>query len=156
MWEDLQTLWRRYHATRVLVDCKYPDRRQEVFENAWKYSFIPTQGHDRRLARPFKVQEINPFEGKRCGPRDPDRIAVVTFDSDIMKRQTLDLIQNIGNERWYVYQNIEQDYRNQVTSEELQDGVWVKKRRKNHGWDCEVIQTLAASMFGFLSSSVDL
>jgi hypothetical protein len=51
--------------------------------------------------------------------------------------------------QWSVYQGIEREYVNQMTSEEKTDGLWKLKRGRtnNHLWDDEVLQLLAADVF---------
>jgi hypothetical protein len=139
-----------FGASRVLVDAAYGERTQEVYQACYKYRFIPTMGKENIKDLLFTQGKINPFEGTRR-QKERHSIGIIYFRTEPFKTQLMNRIQRKTEFAWYVYHGIELEYADQVTSEERKDGVWVLKRGRtqNHFWDCEVLQLLAATRFGY-------
>lgn len=150
-WHELDRLATQYGAAHVLVDSAYGERTQEVYEASYKYRFIPTQGKENIASLLFTETYINPFEGTRR-QKEKNVITLLLYKTDPFKTQLLERVKGESKFGWYVYQSIELEYVNQVTAEHKVNGIWKIKpghHQRNHYWDCEVLQVLGATRFGF-------
>jgi hypothetical protein len=149
--DEIDILVAETGAHQVYIDAGYERRRQEVFEYCYHRGGIPTIGNEK-IKMDFKLNELDPFEGKSGAGKYS--IGQLTFRTDIFKTRLLDLINSQGgrkpDKRWLTYDLVEREYSQQVTSEEKIEGAWeiVKGHPRNHLWDCEVIQLLAATCEG--------
>ena len=93
---------------------------------------------------------INIFEGKRRQDEGMS-IALVTHDTSALKFQLLDRINGSSAFDWWIPENIDPDYCDQVTAEKYVEhkDKWELIRRDNHALDCEVMQILAATIAGY-------
>ncbi len=155
-WDKLDEIAEKHGAALVYIDSGYEGKQQEVYENcAVRQGMIPTKGADRRLTMDWVRTDINPFSGKRKQV-EGQTIGLITFDTDVYKTKTLAMIRGEGPAKWKVYQKTERQYVTEVLAEEKVGAKWVEKKghRHNDFWDCEVLQTLAATINGFLAESV--
>jgi hypothetical protein len=152
-WEEVNDAANRVNSNRVLVDSGYSERQQEVYEACHKYNFIPVHGNETIKQLLFYEQMINPFEGTRqqAKTRAGKRLQIryIQFRTIPFKKQLLQRIAGKTPFRWYVYNDIEREYKLQVTSEEIQDDKVKLLRRDNHLWDCECYQLLGATRWGY-------
>ena len=133
-------------AARCLVDAGYGERTQEVYEACWKFGYVPTMGKDNITEMLFRDTRINPFEGTRR-QKDQASIVLLLFKTDIFKTQLMSRVLGEAKQSWWVYDGIELEYAQQVTSEQRIMGEW-REKGQNHLWDCEVLQLLGATRFG--------
>ena len=133
------------------IDVNYRLRQMEVYDYCYQYpGAYPTVGSEK-LALPWKMRMIDPFEGKVGG--GVNSLEEFIFSTDIMKTMTLDMINGESQKTWAVYHGIEQQYVSMTVSEEKVNGVWtIIQGRQNHLWDCEVLQMLAAIIEGIYIS----
>lgn len=150
-WAELNKRATELKAKHVLVDSAYGDRTQETYEACWQYKFVPTQGKENIPDLLYRLKDINPFAGSNDPKtkRKRGKITLMLFRTDPMKSQLMLRIRGETEFGWYVYDNIEETYVHQVTSEERIEGVWVPVGGANHLWDCEVLQLLGATHWGF-------
>lgn len=148
-WSQLNDQANKHKANWVLVDAGYGERTQETYEACWKYKFLPTMGKENIPDLLFTQSQLNPFEGtRRQSEGRRKQIAILYFRTDPFKSQLVSRIRGQTEFAWYVYHNIELDYILQATSEQRLDGKWIA-HGANHLWDCEVLQLLGATRFGF-------
>ena len=121
-----------------------------------KFRFIPIQGVGNLDGNVFRDVTINPKTGKKTsklrGGKRKGLGTVLRFRTSPFKHKLLKRVNGEAGPRWFVYDGIERGYCEQVTSEEwtAEDGWGLKEGiTRNHLWDCEVYQLLAAVRFGF-------
>ena len=148
-WEEIDEIATRVKADKILCDNSYAARQQEVYEESYQRRMIPCMGRSQAQF-PFRLRQIDPFDGKTGGGRFTDRVGEYTWNPDIFKELLLDMIMGQSERKWWVYKGVEREYVRQVLSEECVDGVWQVRRGRtqNHLWDCEVLQLLAATING--------
>jgi hypothetical protein len=136
----------------VFIDAHYQRRAFEVFDFCATSGGFPTFGEASLKYLPWRRHERDPYEGKAGQGRTS--LACITFQPDIFKTLTYDLLNARSEREWLVYTGIEREYVTQMTAEQQVNGVWElrRNRRDNHLWDCEVLQTLAAHVYGVLRS----
>ena len=131
----------------VLVDSGYGVRTSEVYQICLAHNFLPSKGASRKMSMPWTQQQINIFEGTRR-QRNGESIQLLVFDTAQIKGVLFDMIEGSS---WHLPRDISTDYIQQMTSEEMIADKWVLKRghKDNHLLDCEVLQVLAAMVFGY-------
>lgn len=155
-YSEVDELARQHGAAKVFVDAGDGDEQWDIYQACLKYRFIPTQGVEN-LDQPFRDVTINPKTGKHTarlrGGSSKGLITVLRFRTSPFKHKLLARVTGKPGPRWLVYEGIERGYCEQVSSErwneqaqawELCEGI-----TRNHLWDCEVYQVLAAVRFGF-------
>lgn len=151
---DIDEIARKHDASRVFIDSGYNPQTGPVYQACLHLKMIATKGYGRQLSEPLVQRVVDPWEGRRSG--DPDSvIARLDFDANIFKTLLMDLIKGRFECSWFVYGAIEREYCLQLTSEEKTENGWSPKRgmdKRNHLWDCEVIQVVGATRFGFFNS----
>jgi len=151
-WKQLDEYAKKVRANRVLVDAGYAQRQQETYMACKEHKFIPTMGRENIKDLLFTVQRINPYEGTRKQGRGRSgrrqMIEIIYFRTDPIKTQLTARIKGETAYAWYVYHNVEHEYRQQVTAEQKIDGDW-KAFGPNHVFDMEVLQLLAAERYRF-------
>ena len=152
---DIDAIAREHNAEQVLIDSKYPERRQEVYEASMSLNFIPTKGHDSRLSQTWLQRYINPYEG--TAKKSPESLMIYIFDTYHYKAQLMGRIKGEIKTGWWVFAGVDRTYRQQMISEEKVDGKYVLRsgHKDNHLWDCEVLQVLAATIYGLNSKSYE-
>lgn len=156
-WEDCDRLQEKYGIDHVGVDCQYPDRTQEVFEavaerkdNGW---FALEGKSSKDLTKPFSVQRISPFVGKRHKYTMTGKITYVAINSEIWKGE-LAKRRNGQVPSWKIYRNIDRGYVKELfgeyQAEQIVKGkptvVWkLKSHRQNHQFDLEYYQLAIAA-----------
>jgi hypothetical protein len=151
-WEQLDNWASELNCTQVFVDAHYARRALEVFDYCASAGGYPCFGEANMRFLPWRKSLRDPYEGKAGA--GSSSIACLTWNPNIFKLITMDLMRGRGGHEWMVYDGIERDYVVQVTSEQLVNGAWeVRRGRKdNHLWDCEVLQVLAANVYGVFRS----
>lgn len=155
-WSELDALCESFRASLNYIDNTYSERKQEVFEHCTLYpGFVPCISRDSRMVQSWLRSQINPFEGT-SRQSEGATVGVITFDRDVFLTHLFDLMAGRTRARWYVPTGIEMQYRKQVTAWEKIDGVWGNKKGQtaDHLAACEVQQVVAATVEGFMSSSV--
>jgi hypothetical protein len=154
LWEDFEAMAKEHRANEVFIDCGYKRRKMEVYEYCFMYGGYPTKGSDSRMSLAFKKNYADPFEGK--SGQGKDSIAMYVFDTELFKEITQDLVMGRSEQTWLIHQHPSRDYVRQVASEECVNGVWMLKHgyAQNHAWDCEVLQTLGATVEGLLHTDL--
>lgn len=150
-WRQLNQIANERKANRVLVDSGYAERQQETYQACKEYRFIPTAGNENISNLLFVENRINPFEGTRRHNKNMPRsarIVLILFRTFPLKGQLAARIEGGTQYAWHVYHDIEREYVEQMTAEEYIDGKWIA-HGANHLWDCEVLQLLGATRFGF-------
>jgi phage terminase large subunit GpA-like protein len=149
-WEDLDAVANSYDVPHVLIDSGYGERTTEVYEACIRWKFIPCKGGSQRMLQDWMQTTVNIYEGTRK-QTNSNCVTLIMHDTVNLKLKLQDRIRGIGPFAWYVYQGIGKEYASDVTSEEYVNGEWRLKRghRDNHLWDCEVMQLLAATMYGY-------
>lgn len=150
--DDIEKKTVEYKAARVGIDSPY--RQIEVYEYALRFAAWPMMGRDN-LSLPWLERFVNPREGRRGAKmeegEEDTRLRTFEFNTDIFGTILLNMIRGESRQAWCLYKNVENDYARQAVSMEKVDGVWSKKRGhpQNHLWDCEVMQVVMASVYGF-------
>jgi len=145
---------RELGVSKVLVDAGDGDAQWDIYMACLKYHFIPIQGVEN-LPEPMRDVTLDPKTGKHGkqlrGGKKKQLVTVLRFRTSPFKHKLLARILGKPGPRWLVYEGIERGYCEQVTSEECVDGAWSMKDgiNRNHLWDCEVYQMLAAVRFGY-------
>jgi phage terminase large subunit GpA-like protein len=153
-WRDVAELAARHNVARVFIDTGYTERRNEVLEQCLYGEIkggVPMFGRDS-LKEAYKVDKRDPFEGTAKQGRS--KMPMITFNPDQIKHILSRLTAGEDLHQWLLPADIDADYMMQVTSEECIDGAWVKKRRDNHLWDCEVMNLCAAMVLGMFRQVV--
>jgi len=153
-WKDVAELAARHNVARVFIDTGYTERRNEVLEQCLYGEIkggVPMFGRDS-LKEAYKVDKRDPFEGTAKQGRS--KMPMITFNPDQIKHILSKLTAGEDLHQWLLPADIDADYIMQVTSEECIDGAWVKKRRDNHLWDCEVMNLCAAMVLGMFRQVV--
>jgi len=133
---------------KTFIDQSYKERRNEVFEQCISgimRNAVPTFGRDT-LHMPHEVKERDPFEGTTKQGRH--KISMVTFNPDQIKHILYNEIQNNGGHAWMICENIDPVYVDHMRAEKCQDGHWESQHKRNHLWDCEVMQLVGAMVLG--------
>ncbi len=145
--EEIEAAADRHNAYRVFMDNHYAGRRMEVLDYCAERGAIALLGDDK-LAMPYRMQEVDPYEGKRGAGRTT--VKQYTWNTHEFRGRLLAAIRGETPQLWAVYRGIERDYVRQVTSTELRDGVWLTKpgQSQDHIFDCEVMQFVAAAILG--------
>ena len=155
-YSEVDELARKYGAAKVFVDAGDGDEQFDIYMACLQFRFIPTQGVEN-LEEPFRDVTVNPKTGKHTqrlrGGSRKGLITVLRFRTSPFKHKLLQRVSGKPGARWLVYEGIERGYCEQLSSEqwneqsqqwELCEGI-----TRNHLWDCEVYQVLAAVRFGF-------
>jgi phage terminase large subunit GpA-like protein len=153
-WKDVAELSARHNVARVFIDTGYTERRNEVLEQCLYGEIkggVPMFGRDS-LKEAYKVDKRDPFEGTAKQGRS--KMPMITFNPDQIKHILSRLTAGEDLHQWLLPADIDADYMMQVTSEECIDGAWIKKRRDNHLWDCEVMNLCAAMVLGMFRQVV--
>lgn len=148
-WEQIEQEANELNVGPIFVDNSYADRQPEVFQMAAKLKMFPIYGRDIK-GIPFIASTKDPETGDKSSPET--QILTYTFNPDVFKPIFFDLLTGKGKNKWYVYRGIEREYCSQVVAEECIDGVWKPRKgfTRNHLFDCEVYQVLAANIMGLL------
>ena len=144
-WKEVEEIIGRFNPRLRLIDNSYTGRRIEVFDWCLRLKMIPCFGRDS-LQMPYQKNMIDPYEGTRKQSRK--RIPSYTFNPNILKAGLTQMMRGQSEQHWFVYDNIEYDYVQQVTAEKSVDGLFEKIRNDNHMFDDEVLQYLAACVTG--------
>lgn len=156
-WKDVAMLAAKHSVARSFIDTGYTERRNEVLEQCLFGDLrggVPMFGRDG-LKEAYKVDKRDPFEG--TGKQGRSKLPMVTFNPDQIKHILAGLTAGTDSHVWMLPTDIDAEYIMQVTSEERIDGAWVKRRRDNHLWDCEVMSLCAAMILGvFRQVAIDL
>ena len=149
-WKTVVELADGFDCQHVMVDSGYGERTQEVYEACHEHQFIPCHGGSGRMSMTWMQSNINIFEGKRRQD-EGESIALVTHDTSALKFQLFDRINGASAFEWWIPENIDADYCDQVTAEKYVEhkDKWELIRRDNHALDCEVMQILAATIAGY-------
>lgn len=130
--EELSKIADSASATRVMIDCNY--RRMETYEACEAYNFVPVEGHDK-LAMPYLVGKIDPFEGTRSGGGGR-QILHMKIHADYWRTLLMDCLRGEAARKWHIPRGLPIDYNRQLTSMRRVDGEWVVKGQ-DHLFDCE-------------------
>jgi hypothetical protein len=153
-WEKIKEQAARYRNAKALIDNSYEGRRDEVFEQCVSgvmRGAIPCFGRDT-LNMPIDIKLRDPFEGSRKQGRQ--KIHMVTFNPDQIKHVLIRLVTGQHPRLWRVYDKIDGDFVRQMMSEPCINGHFVAQHKRNHIWDCEVLQLVASKIFGLFSDAV--
>jgi transposase-like protein len=149
-WQDLEATAQKYNIPHVLIDSGYGERTNEVYEACIQYQYIPCKGMSGTSIMAWTVTPVNIHEGKRRQVMG-ESISLIQHDTNNLKLQLQDRIRGVSDMAWYVFEGVGQEYARQVTSEEFVNQEWQMRRgfRDNHLFDCEELQLLAATMYGY-------
>jgi len=149
MWSEIELAIQTWRPRIKMIDNSYTRRRLEVLDKCVAYKMIPTYGRDQLKEAAYIKRKVDPFEGTRKQGRHT--IDSYTFNPNAIKNDLWPMIHGRGPRRWTVYDEIESEYCDQMTSENNHEGQFVLRRAgvPNHIWDCEVLQVLAARILGF-------
>lgn len=153
VWQALGKLiredWQGQHLSKVAIDSGYQTQAVYSFCRLHKGLALPTKGHDH-LDKPFKKTDLD--VGTR-GKTLSQSLSLWHFNTDQMKsavhaRIAWPIDQPGG---WWLPENTTDDYCKQIVSEERvvsRSGkvTWVKVKKDNHYWDCEVLTYLVIRM----------
>lgn len=155
-WDAIKALSAKYNARKMFIDNSYPDRmdeiKQQVTEGVMRGA-VMCYGRDNiktnsfRSMEPFSIsQNIDPFEGTSKQGRF--RVATVTHHPNTIKTMLWQLVSGLAHKQWHIPDNIDPMYCRHMKSEQCIDGAWEAVHRDNHWFDCEVLQLVAAKIFG--------
>ena len=150
LWDNVDAAVSKHVARIVIVDNSYEGRKLEVERESIERGYIPVFGRMLKDSRAI-IRRKNTVQ-TRNGPVE---MISYTFNPDETKGVLLRMQRGEEREKWHIYDNPEREYLLQVTSEELTNGEWVRKRR-NHLWDCEHMSILGAVVIGAFQSACDL
>ena len=154
-WEDAFAICKEHGVERVYCDAGYAIRQEEVYSVATKTpGFIPVIDN-AKLQGLYKRETIDPYEGTRK-QGSTNLITRYIVNPDLFRYKLMELMRGEAEQNWYVPRGTPQQYYSQVTAEQYVAGQWVKKRRDNHLFDCEVLQTFAATRHRILLAHNDL
>lgn len=154
-WEDIKAAAIKYGSRKNWVDNSYPERAFEVAQQCQSGVMaggVPCYGRDNLIRGnivrvPFEIHNNrDPFEGTANAGRI--KLSTVTHHPNTLKTMLWGMVNGVDSHRWYVFRDTDGIYRAQMSAEECIDGAWLARRRDNHYWDCEVLQLLAAMIFG--------
>jgi len=152
-WRELFEIKAKYGCKKAFIDNSYTERRMEVFEeclSGMMRGAVPMFGREN-LKMMFEVRGKDPFEGTaRQGRR---KIPMVTWNTDEAKNGLHRLICGRDSHAWRLPSDIHKGYLVQMQAEECIDGKWIAKNRRNHFWDCEAMQVVAATVLGYFRHS---
>lgn len=150
----------KIQPVKVLMDSGYDAGR--VYDICVKYGYtaIKGDGMSRSYTHPIKAPLGKKASEERLFSRlkhvaapKGGRARLVHLATDELKDVAARLREGKGA-KWQVVANIEESYGKQLDSEQREEFLnpqtnqpksrWVKKKRDNHSWDCEVYQTAAA------------
>jgi len=151
-WEAIEAFAQKHKVAMKFIDANYPVRRREVIEYASNYPWVvPCFGHDNRMEKMIKVNQIPAHEGTSRMRRDR-LIGVLIWDTWAIKYHLFNLmLGKFGQIPWRIPKNVQRDYAFQMASEEFIDGKFEEKHKANHLLDCEAEQVLGALWLGLLS-----
>jgi len=155
-YSEVDELARKHGVAKVFVDAGDGDEQWDIYQACLQFRFIPTQGVEN-LDEPFRDVTIDPKTGKHTarlrGSSRKGLITVLRFRTSPFKHKLLQRVTGKPGPRWWVYSGIERGYCEQLSSEQWNEQVQQWETRegitRNHLWDCEVYQMLAAVRFGF-------
>ena len=150
-WKEIEELIGRFNVPKGmrLIDNSYTGRRVEVLDWCVRLKLIPCYGRDTLQSSAIVKNMIDPYEGTRKQMRY-GKIPSYTFNPNQLKARLLTMMLGKSEWHWFVYENVEYEYTQQVTAEKSIDGIFTPIRKANHGFDLEVLQTLAARVGRFL------
>jgi hypothetical protein len=135
------------------LDVNYYDRKIEALDVAYKHRMIPMIGSKEGMKEKIQIREVNVYEGTKWANKGK-KIQQVTFDTYYFKGLLFELFNATRNNKWYLYNNIEQEYLNMLNSEKFVDGKWIEKSPINHALDLENMQLALAYHLGFLTPTI--
>lgn len=159
-WKQVFELCKKYGVERIYCDAGYALRAEEVYGVALKTpGFIPVIDNDK-LQGLYRRETIDPYEGTRR-QSSTSMITRYVVNPNLFRHKTMELMRGEVESDWHVPRGTPMEYFKQVTAESFIAGTWVKVRRDNHFWDCEVLQTFAATRHRILlayndTQSIDL
>jgi len=150
-WKEVEELIGRFEIPKGmrLIDNSYTGRRVEVLDWCVRLKMIPCYGRDTLKSNAIVKNMVDPYEGTAKQSRY-HKIPSYTFNPNMLKARLLTMMRGKSEWHWFVYNNVEYEYTQQVTAEKSVDGVFTPIRKANHMFDLEVLQTLAARVGRFL------
>lgn len=150
-WQQLDQIATQYDVPHVLVDVGEGSRNIEFGEACAQFRFIPCKGASVRVPGMYSIHKWNIYEGT-SRQREGCTLDLWLHDGQQLKTALYDRITALTPESWRIPTGCGPEYFQQVMSEEWHNGEWRERRQSrgnNHLWDCEVLQLLAASVFGY-------
>lgn len=142
-WPESFALCKEHSAERIYCDAAYAIRQQEVYEVASKTpGFVPVIDNVK-LQGLYKRETIDPHEGTRR-QGTTNLITRYVINPSMFRHRTMELMRGEMDQSWYVPRGTPMEYQGQVTSAQFIAGEW-REKKDNHAWDCEVMQTFAAT-----------
>jgi len=143
-WKELFDICKENNVERIYCDAAYALRQEEVYSVAANTpGFIPVIDN-ARLQGLYKRETIDPHEGTRKQGTG-NLITRYVINPNMFRHKTMDLMRGDAEQNWWIPRGTPMEYLSQVTAEEWVGNEWRKKRRHNHAWDTEVLQTFAAT-----------
>ena len=143
-WTEAFDICKKYGVERIYCDAAYALRQEEVYSVAVKTAgFIPVIDN-AKLQGLYKRETIDPYEGTR----KQGTTSVITryvINPNLFRHRTMELMRGETQQVWSVPRGTSREYYSQVTAEQFIAGEFKRIRRDNHFWDCEVMQTFAAT-----------
>ena len=168
---DLEVLREKYEVEPrfVLVDSGFA--ATSVYQLCARYGYNALKGEDRdhylhedeagdeKVRRIYSpIQMIDAFEGDAKGRAGQNFIPLILYSKQGI-RDRLEWLRGAGEIPWEVPEDVSQDYKEHMESEELRDFVdrdgatrqrWSQVRKRNDLFVCECYQVLCAEMAGLI------
>ena len=149
IWQKLRKLskkrWGRYEINYIFIDANWRSAFVYAFCKRYGKRYVPCQGREK-MTTPVQCLKV---EVTKSGKRIPYGIVKFAYEEGHFKDLLYSYIRD--NEKWFLPQNIDEEYCKQVTSEILvEDGgkaKWIKKYSENHFLDCEKMQILMSILY---------
>jgi hypothetical protein len=154
-WAELDKVANDVRASHVLVDAADGVRAQEIYEASFHFRFMPVAGKDNIPHMHYQEVTFDPFRGRRGEGKKKTRgkklITMIYFRPDPFRSQLVKRIAGHEACAWYVYDDIERPYVDQVTSTHRVNGEWKTKEgtKQDHIFSCEVMQLVGATRWGY-------
>lgn len=148
-WVEWIDKYKPYYAA---VDTNYQDRRTEALDNCFKSRIISMVGATKSMKKKIDITTPDPYEGTKWAGKK--KITQMMYDASHFKDILFELLNNQRTNKWYVYNNIENDYVRMLNSEKKLNGKWIEIHKENHILDMEVQQTAIAFHLGFLNPNL--
>lgn len=134
------------------IDANYQDRKAETTDYCYKSRMIAMVGSKNTLKNKIDVSQIDPYEGTKYAGKK--KISQIMYDASFFKDILFEELNNTRFNKFYIYNNIENEYVNQLNSERKIDGKWEQIKTDNHCLDMEVQQLVIAYHLGILNPMI--
>lgn len=146
--EELDDVAKRYGADAVGIDAGFETRDPEVYDWCLECGAIPLRGSESLKGVWVNEILVDPRRGRKGAGVNSVRTEI--WAVNVFRSWLLAMMRGESRHLWTLPEGVPFEYVVQAGSTECVDGTWQRKRgrRRDHLWDCEVMQVVMAYQGG--------